>query len=116
IPGRFRYQVQSGRLLLTVKLLGMAETKDAAVAATAAKVAEATGATVLFGSFVLGGGLTALSFERLRSRVARMADDLDHMRWALEDLHQEGQLRADPPGDRWARLKRAGALAPAAPA
>lgn len=50
IPGRFRYQVQSGRLLLTVKLLGMAETKDAAVAATAAKVAEATGATVLWGS------------------------------------------------------------------
>ena len=71
---------------------------------------------LMFGSFVLGGGLTALSFERLRSRVARMADDLDHMRWALEDLHQEGQLRADPPGDRWARLKRAGALAPAAPA
>jgi uncharacterized protein YfdQ (DUF2303 family) len=49
ITGRFRYQINGGRLTLGIKLLGVAETQEAAFGGVVAQVGEATGATVLWG-------------------------------------------------------------------
>lgn len=50
VAGRFRYRINGGKLQLLVKLLGLDEIRDAALAAVVAEVKEKIGVEVLWGS------------------------------------------------------------------
>jgi hypothetical protein len=72
----------------------------------------------LLGALVLGAGLTATSVEKLRNRLERWQDELEHERWALDTLQTPGRLEPDPvpPAVRWGRPARVSAETPTVPA